>query len=66
VVGFWDLRDNHVGPGITWTTESDTLANAEDWQSTATFPADELTYSYTPDAAACVKQIVSATAGAIL
>jgi pectate lyase len=66
VVGFWDLRLNHVGPGITWTTESDTLANAEDWQSTATFPADELTYSYTPDAAACVKQIVGATAGAIL
>jgi pectate lyase len=66
VVGFWDLRNNHVGTGITWTTESDTLANAEDWQSTTTFPADELSYGYTPDAAACVKQIVLASAGATL
>jgi pectate lyase len=66
VVGFWDLRNNHVGAGITWTTESDTLANAEDWQSTTTFPAEELSYDYTPDVAACVKQIVLASAGATL
>jgi pectate lyase len=66
VVGYWDLRDNHVGQGITWTTEEDTLANAEDWQSTATFPASELTYEYTPDDAACVKQLVTARAGATL
>jgi pectate lyase len=66
VVGFWDLRNNHVGPGITWTTESDTLANAENWQSTTTFPSAELGYSYTPDRAGCVKQIVVARAGAKL
>ncbi len=66
VVGFWDLRNNHVGEGITWTTEDDTLANAEDWQSTTSFPASELQYAYTPDAAACVKQIVMASAGATL
>jgi pectate lyase len=65
-VGFWDLRDNHVGPGITWTTESDTLANADSWQSTTSFPAAELAYAYTPDRAECVKQIVLATAGAKL
>ena len=64
--GFWDLRSNHVGAGITWTTESDTLANADNWQSTASFPASELTYAYTPDRAECVKQIVLATAGAKL
>jgi pectate lyase len=66
VVGFWDLRNNFVGEGITWTTESDTLANAETWESTQAFPPGELTYTYTPDDAACVKQIVLATAGARL
>jgi pectate lyase len=66
VVGFWDLRNNHVGPGITWTVEDDTLANADTWQSTATFPANELGYAYTPDDAGCVKQIVFAQAGAKL
>ncbi len=66
VVGFWDLRNNHVGPGITWDVGEDTLANADSWQSTIAFPANELTYSYTPDEAACVKQIVTASAGAIL
>jgi pectate lyase len=65
-VGFWDLRNNHVGPGITWTVESDTLANADTWQSTTSFPAAELNYSYTPDRAGCVKQIVLAQAGAKL
>lgn len=65
-VGFWDLRNNHVGTGITWTTESDTLANADNWQSTTSFPAAELTYAYTPERAECVKQIVLATAGAKL
>lgn len=64
--GFWDLRNNHVGPGITWSLSDDTFANADDWQSTQTFPASELTYAYTPDQAGCVKQIVRATAGAIL
>jgi pectate lyase len=65
-VGFWDLRNNHVGPGITWNVESDTLANADTWQSTTTFPAAELNYSYTPDRAGCVKQIAVALAGAKL
>jgi pectate lyase len=65
-IGFWDLRANHVGDGISWTTESDTLANAEDWTSTQAFPASELDYAYTPDDAACVKHIVMASAGAVL
>jgi pectate lyase len=65
-VGYWDLRANYVGDGISWTTESDTLANAEDWTSTQTFPASELDYAYTPDDAACVKHIVTASAGAVL
>jgi len=64
--GLWDLRNNHVGPGVTWDVEEDTLANADTWQSTTTFPASELNYSYTPDRAGCVKQIVFAQAGAKL
>jgi pectate lyase len=64
--GFWDLRDNHVGPGVSWSVEEDTLANADDWQSTTTFPDDELGYAYTADRAGCVKQIVTAQAGATL
>lgn len=66
VAGFWDLRNNHVGPGITWDVGDDTLANADNWQSTATVPAGDITYSYTPDTAGCVKAIVTASAGATL
>lgn len=65
-VGFWDLRDNHVGENVTWTLTEDTLANADDWKSTATFPASQLTYEYEADTAECVKNIVSARAGATL
>jgi len=64
--GFWDLRNNHVGPNITWDVEEDTFANGDTWQSTTTFPNGELGYAYTPDRAGCVKQIVSAQAGANL
>jgi pectate lyase len=64
--GFWDLRNNHIGPGIGWDVEEDTLANADNWQSTTTFPANQLNYAYTPDRAGCVKQIVFAQAGAKL
>ena len=66
VAGFWELRNNRVGENITWTVEEDTLANADDWQSTATSPTGEPSYAYTPDDAACVEQIVRATAGATL
>jgi pectate lyase len=66
VVGFWELRDNHVGENITWTEEEDTLANADDWQSTGASPEGEPSYEYAPDRAACVEQIVRATAGATL
>ncbi|HWO08092.1 MAG TPA: polysaccharide lyase family 1 protein [Polyangiaceae bacterium] len=66
VVGYWELRNNHVGEGITWTVEDDTLANADDWQSTGAFPQGEPSYPYAPDEAACVEQIVRASAGATL
>ncbi len=66
VAGYWDLRDNYVGAGITWSVSDDTLANADDWESTGAAPAGHPNYSYQPDDAECVKQIVSATAGATL
>lgn len=65
-LGYWDLRNNHVGANVTWSVTEDTLANADDWQSTTAFPEAELTYDYSPDAANCVKAIVSARAGATL
>jgi pectate lyase len=64
--GLWDLRANHVGPNVTWDVEEDTLANGDTWLSTTTFPANELSYTYAPDRAGCVKQIVFAQAGAKL
>lgn len=64
--GFWDLRDNFVGEGITWSTDSSTLANADDWQSTATYPDAELDYAYNPDLAGCTREIVTSNAGATL
>lgn len=66
VLGYWDLRDNYVGANVTWSVTEDTLANADDWQSTTTFPESELTYDYSPDSAECVKAIVTARAGATL
>ncbi|MDF3071921.1 MAG: pectate lyase, partial [Polyangiaceae bacterium] len=64
-IGYWDLRNN-FGSGITWTTEADTLANAETWMTTKAFPASELNYSYTAAPVACVKKVAMATAGAKL
>lgn len=64
--GLWDLRDNHVGPNVTWDVEEDTLANADDWQSTTSFPVNELGYAYSAERASCIKQIVLAQAGANL
>jgi pectate lyase len=64
--GFWELRNNHVGAGVTWDVSSDTLANADDWQSTTTFPANELNYQYQVDDPTCVRLIVRQTAGATL
>lgn len=65
-IGYWDLRDNYVGGNIKWTQTSDTLANASDWKSTIAFPQAQLTYDYEPDDAECVKNIVTARAGATL
>lgn len=64
--GYWDLRDNFVGPGVSFNTEEDTLANADDWQTTRAFPASELSYPYEADQAECVKTIVAQHAGAKL
>jgi pectate lyase len=64
-IGYWELRNNFVGTGITWTTADAPSANGDSWTTTKAFSAS-LGYSYTPDPAACVKAIVTATAGAKL
>jgi pectate lyase len=64
-IGYWDLRNNYVGSGITWTDGDAPFANATDWKTTKAFTGS-LGYSYTADPAACVKAIVTATAGAKL
>ncbi len=61
-IGYWELRTNYVGSGITWTSASGTYVNATDWASTKTYGSTG--YSYTPDLAADVKARVTATAGA--
>ncbi|TFW36183.1 pectate lyase family protein [Massilia horti] len=61
-IGYWDLRNNYVGSGITWTSASGTYVNATNWATTKSYGS--VGYSYTPDAAANVKAKVIATAGA--
>jgi pectate lyase len=65
-VGYWELVDNFVGDGVTWSETEDTLANASEWKNTAAFPREQLTYDYEVDAAECVKSIVTSRAGATL
>lgn len=61
-IGYWELRNNHVGSGITWTSASGTYVNATSWATTKAYGS--VGYSYTPDLAANVKAKVFATAGA--
>ncbi|MFT3733813.1 MAG: polysaccharide lyase family 1 protein [Rhodocyclaceae bacterium] len=61
-IGYWDLRNNYVGSGITWDTPDSATVNATGWTTTKSFGSTG--YSYSVDSAACVKSIVIATAGA--
>jgi len=61
-IGYWDLRNNFVGSGITWTSPGSPGANATNWATTKAFGATGYSYSVTP--AAQVKAKVIATAGA--
>ncbi|WP_018606875.1 pectate lyase family protein [Uliginosibacterium gangwonense] len=63
-IGYWDLRNNYVGSGITWTVPTSTpYVNAVNWTTTKTYP-EALGYTYTVTPAATVKAKVIATAGA--
>lgn len=65
-IGYWDLINNYVGSGITWTVPESTskpYANATTWISSKTYP-EPLGYLYTAIPAAQVKAKVIATAGA--
>jgi pectate lyase len=62
-IGFWDLRSNFVGGGITWTSPGSSGVNATNWQTTRAFP-EALPYNMSIAPAAQVKCLVFATAGA--
>ncbi len=62
-IGFWDLRNNFVGSGITWSSPGGNTVNATNWQTTRAFP-EALGYSLAVAPAAQVKCLVFATAGA--
>jgi pectate lyase len=62
-IGFWDLRNNFVGSGITWSSPGGNTVNATSWQTTRAFP-EALGYSLAVAPAAQVKCLVFATAGA--
>lgn len=61
-VGYWELRNNFVGTGITWTSPGSGGVNATNWATTKAFGTTG--YSYTLTSAANVKAKVLATAGA--
>ena len=61
-VGFWELRNNFVGNGITWDSPGSNGVNATNWATTRAFGATGYSYTVTP--AAQVKARVLATAGA--
>lgn len=61
-IGYWELRNNYVGAGITWTSASGTYVNATNWTTTKSYGT--VPYSYTLDFASNVKAKVFATAGA--
>ena len=57
-IGYWELRNNYVGSGITWDTPSGAV-NATSWGSTQSFGPTG--YSYTAIAGADVKAKAIAT-----
>ncbi len=61
-IGYWDLRNNFVGGGITWDSPGSSGVNATNWATTKAFGATGYSYTLTP--AAQVKAKVIATAGA--
>jgi pectate lyase len=73
-IGYWELRNNNImspsdftSYGITWVVSGSTSKpskDATDWTSTATFPTAEMTYTYTPQAPACIKAGLRNVAGA--
>jgi len=70
-IGYWELRNNNITKpadfgtyGVSWTDpDGSPSRNASDWSSTAAYPVG-ISYSYTPDAPACVKANLPKVAGA--
>jgi pectate lyase len=70
-LGYWELRGNNIGSpadfaryGISWSaSDSSPTKDATDWTTTKAFPLT-LGYAYTPQPPECVKNGLSAVAGA--
>jgi len=70
-IGYWELRNNNIKTpadfssfGITWVASpSSPSRDATDWITTGAFPV-AISYSYTAQDPACVKQKLPAAAGA--
>lgn len=59
-MGYWDVSGNIFGNNVTWVTAADEFPAGPDVVSTTSI---NIPYSYKLDSAACVPQIVMATAG---
>ncbi|AFU99237.1 Pectate lyase-like protein [Simiduia agarivorans SA1 = DSM 21679] len=58
-IGYWNLVDNLMGPGVTWSTGS-LDAHAQSGESTSTYTVP---YSYTADSTDGLKEYILANAG---
>lgn len=71
-IGYWELRNNNITSpsdfatyGIKWVASASTpTKDATDWTTTAIFPVARMTYTYTPQAPACIKAGLRTVAGA--
>ncbi|MEK8033021.1 polysaccharide lyase family 1 protein [Ideonella sp. DXS29W] len=62
-IGYWELRDNFVGSGITWDDPGSSGVNATDWKTTKAYGPTGYTYKLTPAAKVKAKVIANAGAG---
>lgn len=61
-LGYWELKNNYVGAGISWDTPSGTHVNATNWATTKAYGTTG--YVYTAASGSGVKAKAIATAGA--
>lgn len=60
-MGYWDVKDNIWGKNVTWIPAADEFPAGPNVVSTTSIA---IPYSYTPDKAECIREILAKTAGA--